>query len=188
MRSDSEANRKIWGPGSVLLQLLVVQDSIREAWNLNSDTFLRIQSGELLSSPPQAVKGLDVMWRSFDPIARAGELRMKTSKLVDWEEQFRTTHTVYEPSSSLVFYRRTADCTSVSFVPQPAVRIEHDRKPILLAQDLPSREELVGERQVKRTGDGEIELPVKRMKALATRPFLHRHPGWVELDSEGNEI
>jgi hypothetical protein len=160
MRSDPEANRKIWGPGSVLLQLLAVQDSIGEPWDLNGDTFLRIQSGELLSSPPQAVKGLDVMWRSFDPIGRAGESRMTTSKFVDWEERFKTTHTVYEPSSALVFYRRAADWTSVSFVPRPAINIQHAGKPILSARDLP----FVGEGSVKWTRDTDIEPPAKRMK------------------------
>ncbi|KAJ7877260.1 hypothetical protein B0H14DRAFT_3436212 [Mycena olivaceomarginata] len=143
MRSDSEANRKIWGPGSVLLQLLAVQDSIGEPWDLNA-----------------SVKGLGVMWRSFDPIGRAGESRMTTSKFVDWEERFKTTHTVYEPSSALVFYHRAADWTSVSFVPRPAINIQHAGKPIPSARDLP----FVGEGSVKRTRDTDIEPPAKRMK------------------------
>ncbi|KAJ7304514.1 hypothetical protein DFH08DRAFT_825457 [Mycena albidolilacea] len=166
MCSDPEANRKIWGPGSVLLQLLAVQDSIGEPWDLNGDTFLRIQWGELLSSPPQAVKGLDVMWRSFDPIGRAGESRMTTSKFVDWEEHFKTTHTVYEPSSALFFYRRAADWTSVSFVPRPAINIQHAGKPILSARDLP----FVGEGSVKRTRDTDIKPPAKRMKEFSLGP------------------
>ncbi|KAJ7364392.1 hypothetical protein DFH08DRAFT_798738 [Mycena albidolilacea] len=119
---------------------------------------------------------VDVMWRSFNLIGRAEELRMKTSKLVDWEEQFWTTHTVYEPSSSLVFYRCTVDWTSVSFVLRPSVRIKHDGKPILLAQDLLSREEPVGERWVKRTGDEEIELPGKQMKESSEFLGPQRNP------------
>ncbi|KAJ7364817.1 hypothetical protein DFH08DRAFT_799131 [Mycena albidolilacea] len=197
----------IWGPGSVLLQLLAVQDSIGEPWDLNGDKFLHIQSGELLSSPPQAVKGLDFMWRSFDPIGRAGESRMTTSKFVDWEECFKSTHTVYEPSSALVFYHRAADWTSVSFVPRPAINIQHTGKYILSAQDLP----FVGERSMKRTRDTDIEPPAKRMKESSLGPRRNpsrskkagpvknsvqvtqhkkrsRFPGWVELNSEGNEI
>ncbi|KAF8173334.1 hypothetical protein K438DRAFT_1980883 [Mycena galopus ATCC 62051] len=61
MRSDPMANRKIWGPGLILFQLLAIQHSLNEPWDLNGDTFLRIQAGDLVPSPPAAVEGLNVM-------------------------------------------------------------------------------------------------------------------------------
>ncbi|KAJ7736622.1 hypothetical protein B0H14DRAFT_2638935 [Mycena olivaceomarginata] len=68
LAQDIDAVRKIFGPGSVFLQLLAIQHSLGEAWNLNGQTFADIQTGLLLASPPSAVRGMDAMWASADPI------------------------------------------------------------------------------------------------------------------------
>ncbi|KAF8124675.1 hypothetical protein K438DRAFT_2002537 [Mycena galopus ATCC 62051] len=138
MRSDPTANRKIWGPGLILFQLLAIQRSLNEPWDLNGDTFLRIQAGILILSPPEAVEGLDAMWRSTDPIVRAKESQITTAGFGPLEETFKAAHAVYETSSTLIFYRPGGNGTPGTHPSSEPIRIQHIGRVILFSQDLPS--------------------------------------------------
>ncbi|KAJ7825885.1 hypothetical protein B0H14DRAFT_2596228 [Mycena olivaceomarginata] len=104
LAQDIDAVRKIFGPGSVFLQLLAIQHSLGEAWDLNGQTFADIQTGLLLPSPPSAVRGMDAMWASADPIIVAGENQLSTAQLATFEAIFKSAHTHYFTNSSIVFY------------------------------------------------------------------------------------
>ncbi|KAJ7930507.1 hypothetical protein B0H13DRAFT_2309460 [Mycena leptocephala] len=96
MRLDPLANKKIWGPRSVLLQLLAIQHSLDEPWNFNGETFLQIQAGRLRLSQPRAIEGLHEMWLAIDPVVRAREIenQMSTSGVVEWEARFKAAHSL----------------------------------------------------------------------------------------------
>ncbi|KAF7372007.1 hypothetical protein MVEN_00058900 [Mycena venus] len=173
MRTDPLANRKIWGPGSVLFQLLAIQHSLDEPLNLNGDTFLNIQAGRLRLSPPQAVEGLHEMWLAFDPVVRAREIQnqMSTSRVLEWEARFKAAHTVFENSADLVFYRRDVGWNPEIIPPRPAVNIWYNERAIILLQDLPPPEQqgekraFVGEDIF---GDGPVPKRRKKMGSNKT--------------------
>ncbi|KAJ7857923.1 hypothetical protein B0H14DRAFT_3637438 [Mycena olivaceomarginata] len=104
LAQDINAVRKFFGPGSVFLQLLAIQHSLGEAWDLNGQTFADIQTGLLLPSPPSAVRGMDAMWASADPIIVAGENQLSTAQLATFEAIFKSAHTHYFTNCSIVFY------------------------------------------------------------------------------------
>jgi hypothetical protein len=140
MRLDSEGSQKVFGPGCVLLQLLAIQHSLGEPWNLNGNTFVHIQSGCLVPSPPPCLQGRNAMWESINPLVRAFESKITTSQLVDWAEQFKAAHTAYDSMSSLVFYRRAMHSDSGAAASMPAIHIVHKGQPILFPSDLPQAE------------------------------------------------
>ncbi|KAJ7331065.1 hypothetical protein DFH08DRAFT_815150 [Mycena albidolilacea] len=136
----SEGSQKVFGPGCVLLQLLAIQHSLGEPWNLNGDTFVHIESGCLVPSPPLCLQGRNAMWESINPLVRAFESKMTTSQLVDWAEQFKAAHTAYDSMSSLVFYRWAMHSDSEAAASMPAIHIVHKGQPILFPSDLPQAE------------------------------------------------
>ncbi|KAF8145257.1 hypothetical protein K438DRAFT_1782092 [Mycena galopus ATCC 62051] len=125
MRSDPMANRKIWGPGLILFQLLAIQHSLNEPWDLNGDTFLRIQAEDLVPSPPAVVEGLNIMWKSTDPIVRTKESQITTTEFGPLEETFKGYHAVYETSSALIFYRQEGNWTTRTHASPEPIRIQH---------------------------------------------------------------
>ncbi|KAF8131762.1 hypothetical protein K438DRAFT_1998806 [Mycena galopus ATCC 62051] len=173
MRADDSANRKIWGPGMILFQLLAVQHSLGEPWNLNGDIFLQIQAGNLVSAPPQAVEGLHAMWKAIDPIVRARELRKSSAEFVWWEHEFKTAHAVYESPSPLVFYRYTGNPQVL--LPRAPIHITHAGRQILSLQDLPVAPVHVPRRR-EREIDGEevfVDEPVPKRRKQAGKKYVH---------------
>jgi hypothetical protein len=156
IRLDPLANQKIWGPGSVLLQLLAIQHSLDEPWNLNGETFLQIQAGRLRLSQPRAIEGLHEMWLAIDPVVRAREIenQMSTSGVVEWEARFKAAHTVFENSTDLVFYHRDGGWNPEIIPSLPAVNIGYNGRTIKLPADLPLLPP-VKQRGVKRPFVGE---------------------------------
>ncbi|KAJ7831252.1 hypothetical protein B0H13DRAFT_1915550 [Mycena leptocephala] len=128
MCMDPLANQKIWGPGSVLFQLLAIQHSLDEPRNLNSETFLQIQAGRLRSSRPRAIEGLHEM---------EIENQMSMSGVLEWEAKFKAAHTVFENSADLVFYHRDGGWNPEIIPSLPAVNIRHNGRTIKLPDDLP---------------------------------------------------
>ncbi|KAJ7872441.1 hypothetical protein B0H13DRAFT_2669428 [Mycena leptocephala] len=134
MRDDDKANQKIWGPGLAFLQILAIQHSLGEVWNLNGETLLHIQAGHLVSSAPPAYTALDVMWLSVDPVVTGTELM---AQLLILKTEFLDAHTVHENSSDVIFYRRISDLNpELTLAP---VDVEHAVRAILTAADLPSQ-------------------------------------------------
>ncbi|KAJ7671086.1 hypothetical protein B0H17DRAFT_1209141 [Mycena rosella] len=82
MSSDNKANQKIWGPGSVFLQLLAIQHTLGENWDLNGESFSRIQAGHLTPSPPRALRAIEAMWLSVDPIPVARDAQMSLPQMI----------------------------------------------------------------------------------------------------------
>ncbi|KAJ7932010.1 hypothetical protein B0H13DRAFT_1857428 [Mycena leptocephala] len=135
---DIDAVRKIFGLGSVFLQLLAIQHSLGEAWDLNGQTFADIQTGLLLASPPSAVRGMDAMWASADPIIVAGENQLSTAQLATFEAIFNSAHTHYFTNSPVVFYKYNWHSAAPPMeLPRPHIRIQHQGQDILLAGHLP---------------------------------------------------
>ncbi|KAJ7022899.1 hypothetical protein C8F04DRAFT_1190299 [Mycena alexandri] len=135
LRSDPEANKKIFGPGSVLLQILVIQHSLGDPWNLNGATFTDIQSGHIIFTPPLSFAALDAMRGSIDvPTCR----ERRGSNYMQWQLQFDERHTSFDMSSwhALVLHHRVGSAVAGG-MSAPAIRIEHDGKIISSATDLP---------------------------------------------------
>jgi hypothetical protein len=134
MRDDDKANQKIWGPGLAFLQILAIQHSLGEVWNLNGETLLHIQAGHLVSSAPLAYAALDVVWLSVDPVVTGRELM---AQLLILKTEFLDAHTVHKNSSDVIFYRRISDLNpELTLAP---VDVEHAGRAILTAVDLPSQ-------------------------------------------------
>ncbi|KAJ7864381.1 hypothetical protein B0H13DRAFT_2671211 [Mycena leptocephala] len=140
MRDDDKANQKIWGPGLAFLQILAIQHSLGEVWNLNGETLLHIQAGHLVSSAPLAYAALDVVWLSVDPVVTGRELM---AQLLILKTEFLDAHTVHKNSSDMIFYRRISDLNSeLTLAP---VDVEHAGRAILTAVDLLSQPSRPGE-------------------------------------------
>lgn len=137
MESDGEANRKMWGPGSVLFQLLVIQHSLGENWNLNGDTFTHIQDGLIIPSLPHARHSLDAMWAAIDPRAAGMGEKVNPSKLAAFEAKFKADHTIYYDSSALVFYCRVK--LPGEGIQRSSIRIRYQQRDIVTVADLPPR-------------------------------------------------
>lgn len=129
-----QVRQRIWGPGSVLLQLLAIQHSLDEPLDLNGSTFLDIQEGHIVPAELRAVQGLEAMWASVDPLVFGHERGWPFSELANFEQRFKAAHTIYDSSCDVVFYDRV----DASLSPQaPHIRINHNGADILFAMDLP---------------------------------------------------
>ncbi|KAJ6553412.1 hypothetical protein B0H19DRAFT_1263785 [Mycena capillaripes] len=142
LTDDPLAAHKIFGLGAVFLQLLAIQHSLSEPWDLSVQTFLEIQDGRLVAAPPSAMHALDVMWRAVDPIYVAGDNNLSVPQLVTFETIFRATHTRYFEDSSVIFYEYVWSTTDLPSPPPPPllpfIRIQRAGKDIRFATDLPA--------------------------------------------------
>lgn len=136
MRSDADASHKIWGLGSVLLQLLAIQHSLGEPWDLNGNTFSHIQTGLLVTSTPRGLDALHAMWLCMDPISIRSKRQLTVAQLATFDTKFKADHTVYDTPTRVAFFRRVAK-SDVKNNQRASIRIKHNGLAILLAADLP---------------------------------------------------
>ncbi|KAJ7605158.1 hypothetical protein B0H17DRAFT_1189636 [Mycena rosella] len=160
LRSDTTANKKIWSLGSVFLQLLAVQHSLGEAWDLNGDTFSQIQAGLLVPSSTRALAALDSMWLSIDPISIRSQRQLTVSQFLKFSEEFKARHTIYDASTRLAFYHRIAE-PDAALVPPATVPITQNGRTIRFAADLPSKIAI----PLKRQFDGQDVFDGRQRKA-----------------------
>ncbi|KAJ7850598.1 hypothetical protein B0H13DRAFT_2360583 [Mycena leptocephala] len=126
---------KIFGLGSVFLQLLAIQYSHGEPWDLSGRTFSDIQQGRLVTTPPSAAGALEVMWRAVDPIYVAADNDLSTAQLATFENIFRAAHTYYVEDSSVIFCEYLPLPNPPSS-PLPLIYIQRARKDIRFATDV----------------------------------------------------
>ncbi|KAJ7182087.1 hypothetical protein C8R46DRAFT_1027892 [Mycena filopes] len=167
--SDPDVQQKIFKPGSVLLQLLAIQHSLGEAWNLNGTTFSEIQSGVIALDSPAALAALTAMYGAIDPAILPRGLPHQ----VTWQERFKSRHTIFESSDAMVFYRRVGPARDAA----PPIRVDNEDQLVLVATDLPStsawlkawnrnRERLEGGRHLLNSDDEDAKPRRKRTRKL----------------------
>ncbi|KAJ7021948.1 hypothetical protein C8F04DRAFT_1194996 [Mycena alexandri] len=160
LSSDPEANKKIFGTGSVLLQIL---------------------SGRIIFTPPSSFAALDAICGSIDVSTRR---ERRGSNYMQWQLQFDERHTSFDMSSryALVLHHRVGSAVAGG-TSAPAIRIEHDSKIISSATDLPpigpwleARRCSIALRQDILDPDGDDEPPRKR-RASGTKKKKPTPPG-----------
>ncbi|KAJ6483823.1 hypothetical protein C8R47DRAFT_1281330 [Mycena vitilis] len=139
LAADDRAVHKVFGLGSVFFQLLAIQHSLGQPWNLNGETFLEIVEGRLVAAAPPAAAALDAMWASADPIYVAGDNNLSTAELATFETIFRAAHTRYLQDPSVVFYEYImVDPTNPPSPPLPPIYITRGGRRIRFANELPA--------------------------------------------------
>ncbi|KAJ7321297.1 hypothetical protein DFH08DRAFT_818666 [Mycena albidolilacea] len=90
------------------------------------------------SEEASAVRGMDAMRASADPIIVASENQLSTAQLATFEAIFKSAHTHYFTNSSVVFYEYNWHGAAQPMeLPRPHIRIRHQGQDILLAGHLP---------------------------------------------------
>ncbi|KAJ6465519.1 hypothetical protein C8R47DRAFT_1079299 [Mycena vitilis] len=159
MRADSDdSHRMVWGPGSVFLQVLAIQHSNGEPWDLNGQTFCDVRAGRLVFSPPRALEGLTTMWLSIDPVDVATENHWSFPEVSRYEAEFRPC--------DVVFYQRLQASPPTT---TPPVRIQHNGQNILTAAGLPP-DNRPPKRELRDVEDIADVAPVKRLRGAKYKP------------------
>ncbi|KAJ7802295.1 hypothetical protein B0H14DRAFT_2614441 [Mycena olivaceomarginata] len=131
---QSECQEQVWGVGSVLLQLLAVQNELKVLLNLNGDILDDLITGRVVSCLRDGPKALAVMFGAT-PF-----LNGTTAELTAQMLRFTKVHTIYDPESRPPTPRHEDPWI---FTPTTAI-------PVTLTLKRKGSEEIEGEKSVKK--------------------------------------
>ncbi|KAJ7141724.1 hypothetical protein C8R43DRAFT_1131342 [Mycena crocata] len=167
MLIDPNRHAKAHGPGSILLQLLAIQHSLGDDWDLNGSTFSDIQAGHIVLINSRGADALEAMWECIDPIY----LRIEESRTLDrmdvFEADFKEAHAIYEMSTEVVFYQRLRDSGTPDL--RPSIPITHRWNSVLRSKDLPPAPPKVPKRIFVDSSDDEEPAGKKRKKSKGVK-------------------
>ncbi|KAJ6473787.1 hypothetical protein C8R45DRAFT_1011858 [Mycena sanguinolenta] len=178
---EPECHRRVMAVGSALLQLLAVQHVLGEQLNLNGDMMNDLRLGEVewtLSDGPVA---LTAMFNAIPLVSsRSGDLAVHMV-------QFNHSHAIYDREFRPPTFRRERESSKLS----PAILVAVKRKGDDKIDLPPKRRQFTQANTGSSTSKpqekhrGSTKNPDQKSKTKKRRP---RWKGYVELDSDGNEI
>jgi hypothetical protein len=131
---ESERQERVLGVGAVLLQLLAVQNELREPLNLNGDILDDLITERVVSCLSDGPRALAVMFGAI-PL-RKGTTGEVTAQML----RFNKAHTIYDPEFRPPTFRR--EDPSI-FTPTTAI-------PVILALKRKGSEDIEGEKSAKK--------------------------------------
>ncbi|KAJ7640230.1 hypothetical protein B0H17DRAFT_1149048 [Mycena rosella] len=99
---ESDRNERVMGIGSALLQLLAVQDQLKEPLNLNGDLLNDLLDRRVVHCPSDGNRGLDAMFASIPLPRRAEHSRLRDRALL----KFKHAHTIFDADHRPPIFRR----------------------------------------------------------------------------------
>ncbi|KAJ7823302.1 hypothetical protein B0H14DRAFT_2597955 [Mycena olivaceomarginata] len=131
---ESEHQERVLGVGAVLLQLLAVQNELREPLNLNGDILDDLITGRVVSCLSDGPRALAVKFGAI-PLRKGTTGEVTTQVL-----RFNKAHTIYDPEFRPPTFRR--EDPSI-FTPTTAI-------PVILALKRKGSEDIEGEKSAKK--------------------------------------
>ncbi|KAJ7657931.1 hypothetical protein B0H17DRAFT_1213393 [Mycena rosella] len=143
---ESDRNERVMGVGSALLQLLAVQDQLKEPLNLNGDLLNDLLDGRVVHCPSDGDRGLDAMFASIPLPRRAEHSRVRDRALL----KFKRAHTTFDADHRPPTFRHDDESR---FPPTEAILVRKNQE-----EDGVADEEIakVG-RRTKRKADEQVE-------------------------------
>ena len=116
---EPERQERVFGVGSVLMQIVAVQQELGEPLNLNGDILQDLVSGCITRYISDGPKALEAM---FAAIAMSGsDINVKSSTVVQQMLDFNNAHAFYDPDFRPPTFRRERPSIITPTVPIPVV-------------------------------------------------------------------
>ncbi|KAJ7651901.1 hypothetical protein B0H17DRAFT_1186526 [Mycena rosella] len=146
---ESDRNERVMGVGSALLQLLAVQDQLKEPLNLNGDLLNDLLDGRVVHCPSDGDRSLDAMFASIPLPRRAEHSRVRDRALL----KFKRAHTIYDADHRPPTFRHDDESR---FPPTEAILVRQNREEEWRMKTLQKAKKREGNGGVKHVKHGNI--------------------------------